>query len=87
MCEWEWRLPQVRFHLVDGGFTSSLTFQRRHPKDMISGDHKLAANASSVVNDDIIALKMELVMPQPFVEIFDFPEDAAAYLATSNVHY
>ncbi|KLO08587.1 DUF1793-domain-containing protein [Schizopora paradoxa] len=52
--------------------------------NLISGDHSLAANASSIVNDDIIALKMQLQTPQPFIEINDFPEDAAAFIATKN---
>ncbi|KLO08590.1 DUF1793-domain-containing protein [Schizopora paradoxa] len=52
--------------------------------DLISGDHHLSANASSIVNDDIVALKMQLQTPQPFVEVNDFPEDAAAYIATNN---
>ncbi len=52
---------------------------------MISGDHSLAANASSITSDNIIALQMELQNPRPFAEIYDQPEDAIGYIATTNV--
>jgi len=51
---------------------------------LISGDHSFAANASSITSDDIVALKMELQNPQLFVEIQDHPEDAIAYIVTTN---
>ncbi|KLO08575.1 DUF1793-domain-containing protein [Schizopora paradoxa] len=50
---------------------------------LISGDHTLAANGSSIVNDDVVALQMQLQTPKPFVEVSDHPEDAVAYIATS----
>ena len=52
---------------------------------MISGNHAFAANASSIINDDIVALQAELLIPLPFVEVADFPEDATAFIATKNV--